>query len=47
MVDIKKQYEDDGYYLAKSVFTNEFCNKLKNSLYKYLINSSLYWNLFK
>mgnify|MGYP003646603210 CR=1 FL=1 len=32
MVDIKKQYENDGYYLAKSVFTNEFCDKLKNHL---------------
>ena len=34
MVDIKKQYDENGYYLAKSVFTNDFCNELKSYLTK-------------
>ena len=32
MVNFKKQYENYGYYLAKSVFNDKFCNKLKNYL---------------
>ena len=32
MVDIKKKYNENGYYLAKSVFTNDFCDELKSHL---------------
>ena len=32
MVNIKKQYNENGYYLAKSVFTNDFCDELKSYL---------------
>lgn len=32
MVDIKSKYENDGYYLSKSVLSDEFINELKNHL---------------
>ena len=32
MEKIEKQYKEKGYYLSKSVFTEKFCNELKNYL---------------
>ena len=32
MEHIKNQYIKNGYYLAKSVFTENFCNELKDYL---------------
>ena len=31
-MNIVKSYEENGYYLAKSVFTNDFCKELLDYL---------------